>query len=126
MLANSTDQLSASSEGPDDDKDHDGQQKQDRDLIEPAIEHVPANVLVTSKPLQLCAAYVVIADQYKDQRQLGVKPAACTEQTGIQNDHPYAKHQRGDHRRKHDAAVKLTLHDLEALSTGLILTSTLR
>src|SRR3546814_3433913 len=91
-------------------------------LIEPAIEHVPANVLVTSKPLQLCAAYVVIADQYKDQRQLGVKPAACTEQTGIQNDHPYAKHQRGDHGRKHDAAVKLTLHDLEALSTGFILT----
>jgi len=50
-----------------------------------------------------------------------MQPAAGAEQARVDQDHPDAEHQRGDHRRQHDAAIKLAFHDLEALPAGLVL-----
>ncbi|MDT4871341.1 hypothetical protein FQZ97_1064640 [compost metagenome] len=63
---------------------------------------------------------MVVADQQDHQGQLGVHPA-LGQPGGIEDEHPDAEDQGGEHRRQHDAAVELALHHAEAFAAGLVL-----
>ena len=70
-------------------------------------------VFATGKGAQLSAAEVLIADQNGDQGQFHMQPAHA--QPGrVEVQQPGAEDQGGQHRRLHDAAVKLALHHAEA------------
>src|SRR5690606_30369107 len=104
----------------DDDQDHDGDQKQDGDFIEPAVERMAAWRLTLGKAFHLGTADMVVADQQHHQGQLGMQPAATQKQRGIECQHGNAENQRGEHGRQHDAAVQLRVHGTKTITADLI------
>ncbi len=101
------------SEGFDDDQDDDDDQVQERNLVDPAVEHVRAGVRVARRTPSPGARARSGRHQQRHEGQLGVQPPAGE---AVAQPQPEARRERKHHAGRHDAAVELALHHLEALA----------
>src|SRR5262245_4979657 len=93
---------------------------EDREFVEPAEPDVAPGVALGGEGLHQAPAPQVIADEDRDQRELGVEPAA---ERALEPAEPEPDAEGdGEHRaRRHDSPEKLALHHLEALDGNPVL-----
>src|SRR3989442_2145234 len=106
------------SERLEDNQEHRGEQHERGELVEPAIPHVCAGIAVGGEVAQQPTAPDVIADQERDQGDLGVQPARGAAEPA--EPQPDAEDDGQDRARRHESPVELALHQLEALDRGSV------
>lgn len=114
------DPLRDRSERSDNHQNDNGDQEQNRELIEVTIEDMTAGIAPGTEVEHEPVAEAVVDEQQHHQTKLRVHPARTHVVLGIEADQPEAQKDREDCRRRPYSIDQLALHDDEAVTACLI------
>src|SRR5688500_17657469 len=107
------------SERLEDNQQHRGEENHDRDFVEPAQPYMAPAVAPGGEVAQQPAAPEMVADENRDQGDLGVQPAAGPAKPSQPQPRAEGDGEHGP--RGHDAPIELALHQPEALQRHAVL-----